>query len=136
MKAFISGGAGFIGSHLVQRLLSDGKTESIVVFDNFTSGHRWYLDFAKGDPRLRIAEADLKDIDAVKGAMDGCDTVFHLAANPDIAKAVTQPDIDFWEGTYLAQNVLEAMRVNRVGRLLYMSGSGVYGENARVAFPE
>jgi UDP-glucose 4-epimerase len=72
----------------------------------------------------------------VKAAMAGCDTVFHLAANPDIAKAVTQPDIDFWEGTYLAQNVLEAMRVNGVGRILYASGSGVYGENAAVAFSE
>jgi len=68
--------------------------------------------------------------------MAGCETVFHLAANPDIAKAVTQPDIDFWEGTYLAQNVLEAMRVNGVGRILYASGSGVYGENAAVAFTE
>jgi UDP-glucose 4-epimerase len=68
--------------------------------------------------------------------MQGCDTVFHLAANPDIAKAVTQPDIDFWEGTYLAQNVIEAMRVNGVRRILYTSGSGVYGENAAVAFPE
>jgi UDP-glucose 4-epimerase len=68
--------------------------------------------------------------------MAGADTVFHLAANPDIAKAVTQPDIDFWEGTYLAQNVLEAMRVNGVPRLLYMSGSGIYGENANVAFRE
>jgi UDP-glucose 4-epimerase len=68
--------------------------------------------------------------------MVGCDTVFHLAANPDIAKAVTQPDIDFWEGTFLAQNVVEAMRVNGVRRILYTSGSGIYGENASVAFPE
>jgi UDP-glucose 4-epimerase len=78
----------------------------------------------------------LKDVQAVAAAMGGCDTVFHLAANPDIAKAVTQPDIDFWEGTYLAQNVVEAMRVNGVRRILYTSGSGVYGENAAVAFPE
>jgi UDP-glucose 4-epimerase len=68
--------------------------------------------------------------------MVGCDTVFHLAANPDSAKAVTQPDIDFWDGTYLAQNVVEAMRVNNVRRILYTSGSGIYGENASVAFPE
>jgi UDP-glucose 4-epimerase len=83
-----------------------------------------------------MAEGDLKDLAKVTAAMAGSDTVFHLAANPDIAKAVTQPDIDFWEGTYLAQNVLEGMRVNGVGRLLYTSGSGVYGENAPMAFPE
>jgi UDP-glucose 4-epimerase len=78
----------------------------------------------------------LKDKEAVIAAMRGCEVVFHLAANPDIAKAVTQPDIDFWEGTYLAQNVLEAMRVTGAQRLLYTSGSGVYGENAHVAFRE
>jgi UDP-glucose 4-epimerase len=68
--------------------------------------------------------------------MAGCDTVFHLAANPDIARAVTQPDIDFWEGTYLTQNVLEAMRVNNVRKIFYTSGSGVYGENPELAFSE
>jgi UDP-glucose 4-epimerase len=83
-----------------------------------------------------VVEADIKDLAKITAAMAGSDTVFHLAANPDIAKAVTQPDIDFWEGTYLAQNMLEAMRVNGVKRLLYMSGSGVYGENAAVAFAE
>jgi UDP-glucose 4-epimerase len=68
--------------------------------------------------------------------MSGSNTVFHLAANPDIAKAVTQPDIDFWEGTYLAQNVLEAMRLTGAKTIFYTSGSGVYGENAAVAFQE
>jgi UDP-glucose 4-epimerase len=136
MNAFISGGAGFIGSHLLQRLLQDEKVTSVVVFDNFTSGQRSYLDFAKGDARLRIVEADLKKVEAVTAAMKGCDTVFHLAANPDIAKAVTQPDIDFWEGTYLTQNVLEAMRLTGTRRIFYTSGSGVYGEDPEVAFKE
>jgi UDP-glucose 4-epimerase len=81
-------------------------------------------------------QADLKDLDAVKAGMDGCDVVYHLAANPDIAKAVTQPDIDFWEGTYLAQNVLEGMRATGAQKLFYTSGSGVYGENPSVSFRE
>jgi len=72
----------------------------------------------------------------VTSAMRDCDTVFHLAANPDIARAVTQPDIDFWEGTYLTQNILEAVRTNGVRRMFYMSGSGVYGEDPEVAFRE
>src|SRR5436190_23293646 len=109
MKAFISGGAGFIGSHLVHRLLGEKTTESVVVYDNFTSGKRSFLDFAQSDSRLRIIEGDLKKVEDVVAAMKGCDTVFHLAANPDIAKAVTQTDIDFWEGTYLTQNVVEGM---------------------------
>jgi UDP-glucose 4-epimerase len=108
----------------------------VVVYDNFSSGTRGHLQAVLGDSRLRVVEGDAKELRQLTAAMAGCDTVFHFAANPDIAKAVTQPDIDFWEGTYLAQNVLEAMRVNQAGRLLYMSGSGVYGENANVAFAE
>jgi UDP-glucose 4-epimerase len=135
-NVFISGGAGFIGSHLVRRLLAAPATRRIVIYDNFSSGQESYLAGLLDDARLEIVRADLKDVKAVTASMRGCDTVFHLAANPDIAKAVTQPDIDFWEGTYLAQNVVEAMRVNGVRRILYTSGSGVYGENAAVAFPE
>lgn len=133
---FISGGAGFIGSHLARRLLAQPQTRRLVIFDNFSSGTSAHLAAVAQDARLTVVRGDLKDLASVNAAMRGSDTVFHLAANPDIAKAVTQPDIDFWEGTYLAQNVLEAIRTNRVPRLFYMSGSGVYGENAPVAFRE
>jgi UDP-glucose 4-epimerase len=136
MKAFVTGGAGFIGSHLVNRLLKYEGAERVVVYDNFTSGQRSYLEALISDPRLSVVEADLKDAERIRQAMAGCDTVFHLAANPDIAKAVTQPDIDFWEGTYLTQNVLEAMRQTGGNRMFYTSGSGVYGENPAVDFPE
>ena len=136
MKAFVTGGAGFVGSHLVRRLLRSEGAERVVVYDNFTSGQRSYLQGLTDEPRLTVIEADLKDVERVREAMVGCDTVFHLAANPDIAKAVTQPDIDFWEGTYLTQNVLEAMRRTGAARLFYTSGSGVYGEDPSVEFPE
>jgi UDP-glucose 4-epimerase len=135
-RIFVSGGAGFIGSHLVSSLLQDSMTQCIVLYDNFSSGQRGYLAQSMDDPRVTVIEGDLKDSEAVSRALAGCDTVFHLAANPDIAKAVTQPDIDFWEGTYLTQNVLEAMRVNRAATIFYTSGSGVYGENANIAFAE
>jgi UDP-glucose 4-epimerase len=134
-QVFVSGGAGFIGSHLLPILLRD-DVGRVVVFDNFSSGRVSYLNDAVRDPRVRIVEADLKDLKGVTAAMAGCEIVFHLAANPDIAKAVTQPDIDFWEGTYLTQNVLEAMRVNKVRTIFYTSGSGVYGEDPEVAFAE
>jgi len=133
---FVCGGAGFIGSHLTARLLRTEKVERVTIYDNFSSGTKRHLQGVLADPRLQIVEGDAKDLKTLTASMTGVDTVFHLAANPDIAKAVTQPDIDFWEGTYLAQNVIEAMRVNGVKRLLYMSGSGIYGENAEVAFPE
>jgi UDP-glucose 4-epimerase len=124
---FIAGGAGFIGSHLARRLLSRPESE-IVVADNFSSGRNWHLQGVEHLGRLRVVRRDLKEIDSLTEAVAGADVVFHFASNPDIAKAATQPDIDFWEGTYLTQNLLEAMRRNNVRRLIYASGSGVYGD--------
>lgn len=135
-RVFVSGGAGFIGSHLLASLLKDGEIERVVIFDNFSSGKLSFIKEGVRDSRVEVVKADLKELSAVTSAMVGCDTVFHLAANPDIAKAVTQPDIDFWEGTYLTQNLLEAMRLNGVRKIFYTSGSGVYGENPKVAFAE
>ena len=136
MNILISGGAGFIGSHLAAALLRDPNVSSIIVYDNVSSGSRRHLAAAGNDPRLVLVEGDLKDLPRLSNAMKDVDLVFHLAANPDIAKAVTKPDIDFWEGTYLAQNVLEAMRTNNVRKILYTSGSGVYGDAPGIAFAE
>ena len=124
LKYFVAGGAGFIGSHMVHRLLQIPGSH-VVVYDNFSSGRAWHLP---DDPRLNIVRDDLKDLKALTRAIQGSETVFHFASNPDIAKAATQPDIDFWEGTYLTQNLLEAMRVAGVRKLIYASGSGVYGD--------
>jgi len=136
MKAFISGGAGFIGSHLLARLLRQKESERVVVFDNFTSGRHSYLAPFRDDPRLVITQGDLKDLAAVTEAVRGCDSVFHFAANPDIARAATEPQIDFWEGTYLTQNLLEAMRMTGTQKMFYSSGSGVYGDKGETAFTE
>ena len=136
MRPFVSGGAGFIGSHLIAHLLRLDHVESVVVYDNFSSGTVQHLRGSVADPRLRVVDADIKHLGELTSSMHGCDVVFHLAANPDIAKAARQPDIDFWEGTYLAQHVLEAMRINGVRHIFYTSGSGVYGERADIAFSE
>lgn len=133
---FISGGAGFIGSHLVDCLLMENKSGEVVVYDNFTSGQKWHLSRHAGNRQLRVVEGDIKNLEKLTEAMAGCTVVFHLAANPDISKAVTQPDIDFWEGTFLTQNVLEAMRLNGVKKIFYTSGSGVYGEDPQTQFAE
>lgn len=133
---FVSGGAGFIGSHLVRRLLRTTGVERVVVFDNFSSGSEAHLRELTADGRLRIVRGDLKEPARIKEALAGADLVFHLAANPDIARAATEPDIDFREGTLLLQNMLEAMRQTEVRNLVFTSGSGVYGENAGVEFRE
>lgn len=133
-NVIITGGAGFIGSHLCERL-TRLPVASIKVYDNFSSGNSAHREILH-DLGVQLIEKDLQDLDSLTQSMDGCDTLFHLAANPDIAKAVTQPDIDFWQGTYLAQNAFEAARRNGVKRVFYTSGSGVYGENASVSFAE
>lgn len=131
--SLIAGGAGFIGSHMACKLLDRDPDNRVVIYDNFSSGRAWHLPAA---PRLEVVRGDLKDLPALKAALEGVHTVFHFASNPDIAKAATQPDIDFWEGTYLTQNLLEAMRQTGVSRLIYASGSGVYGETGETAVDE
>jgi UDP-glucose 4-epimerase len=136
MNVFISGGAGFIGSHLAKKILQNGAINSVKIYDNFSSGSLEHLREASTNIKLKIVNGDIKNLDLLTNEMVGADLVVHFAANPDIAKAVTQPDIDFWEGTYLTQNILEAMRVNGVKNILYTSGSGVYGDNPNIAFKE
>jgi len=128
MKYFIAGGAGFIGSHVAHRILKDTACERLIIYDNFTSGKDWHIADIVDDPKVTVVRADIKDLERLVKAMAGMETVFHFASNPDIAKAMTQPDIDFWEGTYLIQNVIEAMRVNQIKKIIYASGSGIYGE--------
>jgi UDP-glucose 4-epimerase len=123
----VTGGGGFIGSHMVRRLLADGAAR-VVVYDNWSSGRRWHLEPLRQDRRLEVVDGDLQDLRALTAAMRGVETVVHLASNPDIAKAMTQPDVDFWQGTYLTHNVVEAMRVGGAREILYASGSGVYGD--------
>jgi UDP-glucose 4-epimerase len=127
-RFFIVGGAGFIGSHFTDRLLSSEKTAGVTLYDNFSSGQAWHYEDHMRDPRLRVVAGDVHDFDLLRESMADHDTVIHLASNPDIARAVREPDIDFREGTELTNLVVEAMRRAGVGRILYASGSGVYGE--------
>jgi UDP-glucose 4-epimerase len=128
-KWLIVGGAGFIGGHLVRRLLVDPDVPRVTVYDNFSSGREMHLEDVRGDPRLTVVRADVRDLDAlVHTAAVGHDVVVHLASNPDIARAATEPSIDFDEGTLLTHHVVEAARRASIGRILYASGSGVYGD--------
>ncbi|MCZ4491298.1 MAG: UDP-glucose 4-epimerase [Baekduia sp.] len=134
-RTFIAGGAGFIGSHVARRLL-DAPDHEVVVFDNLSSGSEAYLADVRDHERLRFVVGDLKDIDTVVEAMRGCGRMFLFAANPDIAKAVQEPSIDFWQGTFLTNNAIEAARINGVRQIIYSSGSGVYGDRGSIPVSE
>ncbi len=111
MRRFVVvGGAGFIGAHFVEHLLARPGTEQVTVFDNFSSGRRWHLDAVAADPRLTVTVGDVGDLEVLCAAVEGHDTVIHLASNPDIAAAVTNPAIDFDQGTVLTHHVAEAAR--------------------------
>jgi UDP-glucose 4-epimerase len=127
-RFFIVGGAGFIGSHFVDRLLPDPDVARVSIYDNYSSGRHWHHAAHDDNRRFEAIVGDVGDLDRLREAMDGYDVVIHLASNPDIAAAVTNPAIDFDQGTVLTSNVLEAMRTTSAGRLLYASGSGVYGD--------
>jgi UDP-glucose 4-epimerase len=127
MRFFITGGAGFLGSNLVNTIL-DRNLGSVTVFDNFLTGRREHFGARVQHANLAIVTGDVSDYCAVESAVRGHDVVFHLAANSDIARAANDPLIDFDNGTRLTQILLEAMRKTEVKRILFTSGSGVYGE--------
>src|SRR6516165_6834691 len=133
---FIVGGAGFIGSHFTDRLLADNSVTAVTLYDNHSSGREWHYERHLNDRRFRVVRGDVKDIEPLTAAVRGHDVVIHLASNPDIARAATEPDIDFREGTYLTNNVLEAMRRSGTKTILYASGSGIYGDLGQVEADE
>ncbi|HEY9784666.1 MAG TPA: NAD-dependent epimerase/dehydratase family protein [Candidatus Obscuribacterales bacterium] len=134
-RILIAGGAGFIGSHFVDRLLACDAVKRVTVFDNFSSGREWHLKH-HADKRLKIVRGEIAGLDVLSQAMQGHETVIHLASNPDIRRAVAQPSIDFHQGTALTQCIVEAMRVSKARRILYASGSGVYGDLGEVEAKE
>jgi UDP-glucose 4-epimerase len=135
-RTCVVGGAGFIGGHMVARLLADPATEQVTVYDNFSSGSDWHLERVADDPRLTVVRADVGDLQRLTETFAGHGAVVHLASNPDIAAAVANPAIDFDQGTLLTHHVAEAARMAGIGLVLYASGSGVYGDLGEVEAAE
>jgi UDP-glucose 4-epimerase len=127
-SVIIVGGAGFLGSHFTDALLADEGTIRLTLYDNFSSGQDSHFAHHVHDDRLDIVRADANDLDALCAAMHGHELVIHLASNPDIAAAMTNPAIDFDQGTLITHHVVEAMRRTGVARIAYASGSGIYGD--------
>jgi UDP-glucose 4-epimerase len=135
MKAIVIGGAGFIGSSCVANLLRDAEAR-VTVFDNFSSGRAWHLEPMRSSGRLKVITGDAGSLAELTAAAAGHEILFHFASNPDIARAATEPTIDFHQGTLLSQNVFEAARLTGVARIVYASGSGVFGDDPARVFDE
>jgi len=124
----VTGGAGFIGSHLIDLLLADAATKEIRVLDNFSSGRREHLEQHKPNPRLKIFKLDLLDLKKIQPRFKGVDRVFHLAANPDARWGIENTKLDLEQETIATCNVLEAMRRNSVTQIIMSSSGTVYGD--------
>ncbi len=134
MRYFVTGGAGFIGSHFVDRLLADGH--HIVVYDNFSTGQEVFLEGASRSPSFRLIRDDVLDSDHLKSAMRGCDFVYHMAANADVRFGTEHPRKDLEQNTIATFNVLEAMRFNDIRRIGFSSTGSIYGEAEIFPTPE
>lgn len=128
MRVVITGGAGFIGSHLARVLAGE---EEVVVFDNFSSGRKEFLE----EVDVKIVRGDIRNFEEIKNACKEVDVVYHFAADPDVRKSSEEPLENFRIDVLGTLNVLEASRLNNVKQIIFASSSVVYGK-ARIPTPE
>lgn len=122
----ITGGAGFIGSHFASELLKAGH--AVLAIDNYCSGSKNHIEPFKDNTDFNFKLLNIEETEKLTQILNQIDTVIHLASNPDIAKSISEPRIDFTQGTALTESVAEACRRAQVKNILYASGSGVYGD--------
>jgi len=134
MHCFVTGGAGFIGSHVVDRLLQAGHR--VTVYDNFSTGQGRFLEGAAASPCFALWRGDTLDLETLTQAMRGCEFVFHLAANADVRFGTQHPRKDLEQNAIATFNVLEAMRANGMGRIAFASTGSIYGEPEIFPTPE
>lgn len=133
-RYFVTGGAGFIGSNLVDRLLAAGH--AVTAYDNFSTGQRRFLQSALAHPSFRLIEGDVLDAHKLTEAVKSHAFVFHLAANADVRFGTEHPRKDLEQNTFATFNVLEAMRSNGVHRIAFASTGSIYGEPEVFPTPE
>ena len=134
MRYFITGGAGFVGSNMADKLLSLGH--EVVVYDNGSTGLEKFLDNAKTNKNFRLIWGDILDFEKLKSFMNDCDFVFHFAANADIRDNLKHSDFVFEQNAKGTFNVLEAMRANNINKIAFSSTGSVYGEPKTFPTPE
>lgn len=130
----MTGAAGFIGSTLVDRLLSDGHT--VIGVDNFSTGLNKFLSGALQHKQFKLHQGDLLDQNFLNGVMNDCEIVFHLAANADVRFGSDHPEKDLQQNTIATSHVLEAMRKNNIKKIVFSSTGSIYGEAKIIPTPE
>lgn len=134
-KALVTGAAGFIGSHLCDRLVNDGY--EVIGVDNLSTGRKRFLENILDNPKFKLFERDLTDEKALMDLLDaGTERVFHLAANADVRFGLNHPRRDLEQNLIATWNVLEAMRSRGVKRIAFSSTGSVYGEAPVIPSPE
>ncbi|SDS99769.1 NAD-dependent epimerase/dehydratase family protein [Bradyrhizobium canariense] len=133
-RAFVTGGGGFIGSHIVDRLAQTAA--SVRIYDNFSTGQEQFIGHHAGNPEIRVVRADVLDSERLNKEMAGCDIVFHFQANADVRGGTTRTQIDLQQNTIATWNVLEAMRINEIKHIVFASSATVYGEPDIFPTPE
>ena len=133
-RVFVTGAAGFIGSSLCDRLLTEGLF--VTGWDNLSTGRKEFLEKARSSERFRLIVGDNLNPEELRAAMAGSDFVFHLAANADVRFGLDHPDRDLQQNTVATFNVLEAMRQNGIKNIAFSSTGSVYGEPQVFPTPE
>jgi UDP-glucose 4-epimerase len=133
-RAFVTGGAGFIGSHIVDRLAQIAA--DVTIYDNFSTGQEQSISHHVGNPKVRVVRADVLDSERLKDEMVHCDHVFHLQANADVRGGIQRTRVDLEQNTIATWNVLEAMRINQIKHIVFASSATVYGEPDVFPTPE
>jgi UDP-glucose 4-epimerase len=134
MRILVTGGAGFIGSHIVDRLIKEGN--EVIVYDNLSSGKIEFIKQHMENDKFRFVKADLLEFDTLKKEMEGVELVYHVAANPDVRLGATDTNVHLQQNVMASYNVLEAMRLNGVRDIVFTSTSTVYGEAQKIPTPE
>ena len=134
MRAFITGGAGFIGSNLADKLLEQGH--EVIVFDNFSTGQQAFIEHNLNNPNYLLVEGDVLDKAALTSAMRDCDFVFHFQANADVRGGMVNTLIDLDQNIIGTHHVLESMKINDIHNIAFASSATVYGEPEQIPTPE
>lgn len=133
-KILVTGGAGFIGSHLVDRFMEKGSR--VTVFDNLSSGKMEFIENHLENPDFTLIKGDLLDREAIEKACKDIDFVCHIAANPDVRLGASDTRVHLDQNILATYNLLEAMRKNNIKKIAFTSTSTVYGEASIMPTPE